>query len=222
MISRGEFGPVSVERILKLLGRKGITATFYVTFDGHRTNDFTPYVYVTTDGGRSFRSIANSGSANWSAGNFSTGEGARLINTGTFTTSFRRVLGVTPLQYLARVRMERAAAMLAEVYLVQQGRPQAEIAEGGGALQNPTPLGPHRADEAQQAGEVVADAVIELALMGQCVRPDPSTVIDAVTPDIAPRPSSVARTKTPMPKTARALVTAPSSQPSGRLRPRSP
>ncbi len=31
---------------------------FYVTFDGHRTNDFTPYVYVTDDGGRRFRSIA--------------------------------------------------------------------------------------------------------------------------------------------------------------------
>lgn len=32
---------------------------FYVTFDGHRTNDFTPYVYVTDDGGRSFRSIVS-------------------------------------------------------------------------------------------------------------------------------------------------------------------
>ncbi len=31
---------------------------FYVTFDGHRTNDFTPYVYVTDDNGRSFRSIS--------------------------------------------------------------------------------------------------------------------------------------------------------------------
>ncbi|MDX1395452.1 MAG: hypothetical protein R3195_13775 [Gemmatimonadota bacterium] len=30
----------------------------YVTFDGHRTNDFTPYVFVTDDGGESFRSIA--------------------------------------------------------------------------------------------------------------------------------------------------------------------
>jgi photosystem II stability/assembly factor-like uncharacterized protein len=35
------------------------SATFYVTFDGHRTNDFTPYVYVTTDFGRTFRSISN-------------------------------------------------------------------------------------------------------------------------------------------------------------------
>jgi photosystem II stability/assembly factor-like uncharacterized protein len=33
--------------------------TFYVTFDNHRTGDFTPYVVVTTDGGRSFKSIAN-------------------------------------------------------------------------------------------------------------------------------------------------------------------
>ena len=32
---------------------------FYVTFDGHRTNDFTPYVYVTDNGGRDFRSIAS-------------------------------------------------------------------------------------------------------------------------------------------------------------------
>ena len=32
--------------------------TFFVAFDGHRTNDFTPYVYVTEDGGQSFRSIA--------------------------------------------------------------------------------------------------------------------------------------------------------------------
>src|SRR5262245_5685857 len=33
--------------------------TWYVTFDNHRQNDFTPYVYVTTDGGKSFRSLAN-------------------------------------------------------------------------------------------------------------------------------------------------------------------
>jgi photosystem II stability/assembly factor-like uncharacterized protein len=31
----------------------------YVTFDGHRTNDFTPYVYVSDDGGESFRSIVS-------------------------------------------------------------------------------------------------------------------------------------------------------------------
>ncbi len=30
----------------------------YVSFDGHRTNDFTPYVFVSDDGGDSFRSIA--------------------------------------------------------------------------------------------------------------------------------------------------------------------
>ncbi len=33
--------------------------TFYVAFDGHRTGDFTPYLYVTDDGGKSFRSIAS-------------------------------------------------------------------------------------------------------------------------------------------------------------------
>jgi photosystem II stability/assembly factor-like uncharacterized protein len=34
------------------------TAVFYVTFDNHRRGDFTPYVYMTRDGGRTFRSIA--------------------------------------------------------------------------------------------------------------------------------------------------------------------
>jgi len=33
--------------------------TFFVAFDGHRTNDFTPYVYMTTDGGKSFTSISS-------------------------------------------------------------------------------------------------------------------------------------------------------------------
>jgi len=33
--------------------------TFYVTFDGHRENDFTPYVYVTNDFGKTFHSISN-------------------------------------------------------------------------------------------------------------------------------------------------------------------
>ncbi|MFI5232814.1 MAG: WD40/YVTN/BNR-like repeat-containing protein [Gemmatimonadales bacterium] len=32
--------------------------TFYVTYDNHRRDDFTPYVLVTTDGGKSFKSIA--------------------------------------------------------------------------------------------------------------------------------------------------------------------
>ncbi|MDH3733154.1 MAG: hypothetical protein OEU54_06445, partial [Gemmatimonadota bacterium] len=31
----------------------------YVTYDGHRTNDFMPYVYVTDDGGETFRSISS-------------------------------------------------------------------------------------------------------------------------------------------------------------------
>jgi photosystem II stability/assembly factor-like uncharacterized protein len=32
--------------------------TAYIAFDNHRWNDFAPYLYVTTDGGRTFRSIA--------------------------------------------------------------------------------------------------------------------------------------------------------------------
>ncbi len=33
--------------------------TFWVAFDNHRNNDFTPYLYVTNDGGKSFRSLVN-------------------------------------------------------------------------------------------------------------------------------------------------------------------
>lgn len=32
---------------------------FYVAFDGHRTGDYTPYLFVTEDGGKTFRSIVN-------------------------------------------------------------------------------------------------------------------------------------------------------------------
>ncbi|MEP6550441.1 MAG: hypothetical protein ABJB95_04620, partial [Gemmatimonadales bacterium] len=35
------------------------TATVYVTFDNHRENDFRPYIYVSTDFGKTFRPIAN-------------------------------------------------------------------------------------------------------------------------------------------------------------------
>lgn len=35
------------------------TATVYVTFDNHRWGDFKPYLFVTNDGGRSFRSLVN-------------------------------------------------------------------------------------------------------------------------------------------------------------------
>jgi len=35
------------------------SATFYVAFDNHRVNDFTPYLYVTNDFGKTFRSIVN-------------------------------------------------------------------------------------------------------------------------------------------------------------------
>ncbi|HEY4322229.1 MAG TPA: hypothetical protein VGM77_13770 [Gemmatimonadales bacterium] len=35
------------------------TSTFYVTFDGHRGGDYTPYVYVTRDMGKTFQPIAH-------------------------------------------------------------------------------------------------------------------------------------------------------------------
>ncbi|HEX7122644.1 MAG TPA: hypothetical protein VF178_09775, partial [Gemmatimonadaceae bacterium] len=33
--------------------------TFYIAFDNHRNNDYTPYLYVTEDFGQSFRSLVN-------------------------------------------------------------------------------------------------------------------------------------------------------------------
>src|SRR6185503_9762490 len=33
--------------------------TFYVTIDNHRVNDSRPYLYATTDGGKTFKSLAN-------------------------------------------------------------------------------------------------------------------------------------------------------------------
>lgn len=35
------------------------SASFWVTFDNHRRDDFTPYVYATTDFGKTFKSIVN-------------------------------------------------------------------------------------------------------------------------------------------------------------------
>jgi hypothetical protein len=35
------------------------TNVFYVAFDGHRTNDFTPYVFITKDYGKTFSSIVS-------------------------------------------------------------------------------------------------------------------------------------------------------------------
>jgi len=34
------------------------TLTWYIAFDNHRNNDFTPYLYATADGGKTFTSIA--------------------------------------------------------------------------------------------------------------------------------------------------------------------
>src|SRR3954454_3017149 len=35
------------------------TLSFWVAFDNHRWNDFTPYLYATEDGGKTFHSIVN-------------------------------------------------------------------------------------------------------------------------------------------------------------------
>ena len=49
-------GEVVVSRIE---ASKFDTATVYVTFDNHRWGDFKPYVFASTDGGKSFRSLVN-------------------------------------------------------------------------------------------------------------------------------------------------------------------
>ncbi len=49
-------GEVTVSRIE---ASKFDTETFYVSFDNHRWGDFKPYLFVTNDGGKSFRSLVN-------------------------------------------------------------------------------------------------------------------------------------------------------------------
>jgi photosystem II stability/assembly factor-like uncharacterized protein len=49
-------GEVYVSRIE---ASKFDTETFYVTFDNHRWGDFKPYLFVTNDGGKSFKSLVN-------------------------------------------------------------------------------------------------------------------------------------------------------------------
>ena len=49
-------GEVVVSRIE---ASKFDTETFYVTYDNHRWGDFKPYLFVTNDGGKSFRSLVN-------------------------------------------------------------------------------------------------------------------------------------------------------------------
>nr|MCU0619812.1 hypothetical protein [Gemmatimonadaceae bacterium] len=56
----GRFPGVPVETYVSRIEPSNADAnTFYVTFDNHRRGDFTPYVYMTTDGGATFRSIAS-------------------------------------------------------------------------------------------------------------------------------------------------------------------
>lgn len=49
-------GEVFVSRIE---ASKFDTATFWVSFDNHRNGDFKPYLFVTNDGGKSFKSLVN-------------------------------------------------------------------------------------------------------------------------------------------------------------------
>ena len=49
-------GEVFVSRIE---ASKFDTATVYVAFDNHRWGDFKPYLFVSNDGGKSFRSLVN-------------------------------------------------------------------------------------------------------------------------------------------------------------------
>jgi photosystem II stability/assembly factor-like uncharacterized protein len=45
--------------VSRLEGSYTEEGTFYVTFDDHRRDDYAPYVYMTTDFGRTFKSIAS-------------------------------------------------------------------------------------------------------------------------------------------------------------------
>lgn len=44
--------------VSRIEASRASNARWYVTFDNHRTGDFAPYVFVTDDGGKTFRSIA--------------------------------------------------------------------------------------------------------------------------------------------------------------------
>ncbi len=44
--------------VSRVIWSRAAEGTLYATFDGHRSNDFTPYVYRSTDFGRSWTSIA--------------------------------------------------------------------------------------------------------------------------------------------------------------------
>jgi photosystem II stability/assembly factor-like uncharacterized protein len=43
--------------VSRVVASRSGEGTAYVTFDGHRSNDFTPYVYMTTDFGKTWRSL---------------------------------------------------------------------------------------------------------------------------------------------------------------------
>ena len=45
--------------VARIEASKFDTETFYVAFDNHRWGDFKPYLFVTNDGGKSFRSLVN-------------------------------------------------------------------------------------------------------------------------------------------------------------------
>ncbi len=45
--------------VARIEASKFDTATFYVAFDNHRWGDFKPYLFVTTDGGKTFKSLVN-------------------------------------------------------------------------------------------------------------------------------------------------------------------
>jgi len=55
----GSFPPGGDPFVARIEASKFDTNTFWVAFDNHRVNDFKPYLFVTTDGGRTFKSIVN-------------------------------------------------------------------------------------------------------------------------------------------------------------------
>ncbi len=55
----GAFPPGGDPFVARIEASKFDTNTVWVAFDNHRVNDFKPYLFVSTDGGKSFKSIAN-------------------------------------------------------------------------------------------------------------------------------------------------------------------
>jgi peptidoglycan-N-acetylglucosamine deacetylase len=92
MISRGEFGAVGVERILRLLGDHGIPATFFVT--GHTAETYPEHTRAIAAAGHE---IGHHGYLHENPGDLPIGEERRVLERGL--RALHDVAGIRPTGY---------------------------------------------------------------------------------------------------------------------------